>query len=888
MKFAEWLLSSVVRDPEHRESILGDLREEHARQVLRVGAARATRWHRRQSLGIAVRYGCFKLLRRKPPTRWITIAEHDTNAAWWSGLSRDFLYAWRSIMQRPALTAVVVSTLAIALAANSTTFSLMDALVLRPYRFPGVDRLLIVTTMAPDDTFVDREDTSAADYREWKQRATTVQQWALYEWWDANLSGVDIPEQVPGFRVEPGFFRLFGAQPVLGREFLDEEAQAGRSHRVVIGYGLWQRRFAGDPNIVGKMVRFDGEPYEVVGVAPEQFGIPDGGEVWAPLALAEERWANRRDNHYGAIGRLADGQSVESARAELTTIIDTQRGEYPDTNHNRYAKVMTFTEGMADPGAGPFLAVWQAAALLLLLIACANIANLLLARGAERSQEYAVRLAMGANRTRLFTQTLIEGLVLSLLAVIIAMPLTVIGLGLSRASIPASVLRFIPGWAFIRLDLTLFIGTALLGTVAMLVFSFIPALQAMRAQVSNTLRQSSRSLTPGRNRQMVRSMLATTQVALALALVFGSTLAIAAADQTVNGRLGYDKHNVLVAHLNLPERTYSDAEKRRHFINGVLDRMRAIPAVTDSGLTSAVPSGFNNNSRQFWPEGVELKESEARFVDFRRNTPGYFTALRIPLVQGRWFDDSDRLDSLPVAVVSASLVRRYWPDQDPLGKRFKVSVDGPWITVIGVCGDVVHNWFTRRDQTVYRPMTQEAPYGGDFTIRTVGDPEALAGDLRRAVAAMDPDQPVASLTTLEQLVEDRAGGFTFIARALGVVALIALVLSLLGIYSLMAFLTAQRTQEIGVRMALGAGRWQVVRLTARRALQITIVGTLVGGALAIAVGRVMQAVLFGLIPNNLLILAPIVAVLAVATLAAAYFPARRAASIDPMSALRES
>ena len=888
MRFAEQVLSFVVRDAEQRESILGDLREEHARQTRRVGVTRATRWHLRQSAGIAVRYGVVKLLRRKPPARWITIAEHDTNGAWWSGLNRDFLYAWRSIAQRPALAGVVVLTLAVALAANSTTFSLMDALVLRPYRFPGVERLLIATTVAPEDTFFDREDTAAPDYHEWRERATTVEQWALYEWWDANLSGVDVPEQVAGFRVEPGYFQLLGSPPVLGREFVDEEAQPGRNRRVILGHALWQRRFAGDPDIVGKMVRFDSEPYEVVGVAPEGFRIPDGAEVWAPLALTDEQWANRRDNHFGAIGRLRDGHGVESARAELAAIVDTQRRDHPDTNSNRYAKVVTFTEGMADPGAGAFLAVWQAAALLLLLIACANIANLLLARGAERSQEYAVRLAMGANRVRLFTQTVVEGLVLSLFAIAVAMPLTWIGLGLSKASIPASVLRFIPGWSFIGLDATLFIVTAVLGTAAMLLFSCIPALQAMRAQVSHTLRQSARSLTPGRHRQLLRSVLATTQVALALALIFGSTLAIGAADKTVNGVLGFDKQNVLVASVSLPERTYADVEKRRRFINGVIDRMRAIPAVTDAALTSAIPSGFNNNSRQFYPEGVELKESEARYVNFRRNSPGYFSALRIPLARGRWFDDSDRPDGVAVAVVSASIARRYWPNEDALGKRFKVAADGAWITVIGVCGDVVHNWFTQREETVYRPLSQEAPYGGDFTIRTVGDPEALAGDLRRAVSAMDPDQPIASLTTLEQLVADRVAGFTFIARALGIVALIALVLSVLGIYSLMAFLTAQRTQEIGVRMALGAGRWQVVRLATRRALQITVAGTIAGGALAFAVGRLMQSVLFGLIPNNSLVLVPIVAALALATLLAAYFPARRAAQIDPMSALRES
>ena len=888
MRFAEQLLSAVVRDPEHRESILGDLREEHSRQVRRVGATRARRWHLRQSAGIAVRYGVFRLLRRKPPVRWIAIAEHDTNGRWWSGINRDFRYAWRSIMQRPALSGVVVLTLAIALAANSTTYSLLDALVLRPYRFAGVDRLLVVTTTIPDDTFIDRVNVSAADYREWRERAKSVTDWSMYYWWDALLSGVDIPEQVPGFMVSPGFFAMLGSPPVIGREFVDEEARPGQNRRVVIGHGLWQRRFAGSPSIVGQTVRFDGEPYEVVGVAPQGFQIPDGAEVWAPLALTDEQWANRRNLYYGAFARLADGQTVEGARAELTSIIETQRSDYPETNKNRLARVLTFTDGMADPGAGAFLGVWQAAAMLLLLIACANIANLLMARGSERSAEYAVRLALGASRARLFTQTVLEGLALSIMAVLLAMPLTSISLSVSKASIPASVLRFIPGWGFIRIDIQLFAATALLGTLALLLFSTIPAVQAMRAPVADTLRQSGRTMTSSRQRQWLRSTLATTQVALALALVFGSTLAITAADRTVNGALGFDKHNVLVGTINLPERKYSDAEKRRQFVNGVMAGLRSIPAATDIGVTNNIPAGFNNNGRPFFPEGVELEPTDARVVNYRLSTNSYFSALKIPLLRGRWFETSDRPDTVQVAIVSASLARHYWPDQDALGKRFKFAPDGPWLTVVGVAGDVVHNWFMRREQTVYRPIEQSPPYGGDFVIRTVGDPTSLAADFRRSVAAMDPDQPIASLATLEQMVEDRAGGFTFIARALGVVALIALVLSLLGIYSLMAFMTTQRTQEIGVRMALGAGRWQVIRAISRRALAITVIGTVVGAVLAFGVGSILQSILFGMVSNNALVLLPIVALLAMATLLAAYFPARRAASIDPMSALRDS
>jgi len=886
--FGERILTLVVRDLELRESMLGDLREEGARLARRTNPAKVARWHLRQSLGIAARYGVMRMLRRKPPVRWISLADAEPEGPWWSGLTRDVLYARRAIMQRPLLSFTVVITLALALAANSTTFSLMDALVLRPYRFTGVDRLLVATTMRQESPIFDRINVTAADFREWRERSTTVKGWAMYSWWDANLSGVDVPEQIPGFFVSPGFFELLGSAPALGRGFAANEAQPGQHHRVVLGHGLWARRFASDPNIVGKSVRLDGEPYEVVGVAPQGFNTPDGAEVWAPIALTDEQWADRRAQNFGVYGRLADGTSLEQARAELTTIVDTQRRDHADTNIQRYARVTSFTNGMADPGAGAFIGVWQAAAVLLLLIACANIANLLMARGAERSPEYALRLALGASRARIFTQTLIEGLLLSAIAMVISVPLLAVGLGLSRGAIPASVLRFVPGWSFIRIDVTLLLVTVALGTIAMMIFSLLPAIQAVRAQVSETLRQSGRTSTPGRNRQWLRSGLAATQVALALALLFASTMSLVAADRTVNGLLGYDKNNLLIAQLNLPERSYSDAETRRRFIADVTDAMQSIPAISNIGTTNIIPNAFNNNSRRFFPEGTDLKEHEARFAMYRSANSGYFAAMKIPLIRGRHFDSGDRADGGPVAIVSQSLAAYYWPDADPIGKRFKLEINGPWITVVGVCGDVVHNWFVREFEMVYRPLTQTAPYSVSFAVRTVGDPEAVAGDLRRAVAKVDRDQPIASLAAMSTLVEERAAGFAFIARSLGVVGAIALVLSIMGIYSLMAFLTAQRTQEIGVRMALGAGRWQVIRAITSRAIVITGIGATIGSALAIGLGRVMESLLLGLVSISLAQLAALVAVLAVVALVAAYVPARRAAQVDPMTALRES
>jgi putative ABC transport system permease protein len=888
---AERILTLVVRETDQREAIIGDLREELSRYSARVGVVRASRWHTRQCVGIAVRYGFTRLLRRKPPVRWISVATMEADSPGWSGMGRDLRYAWRAIVQRPALSAVVVFTLAMALAANSTTFSLLDALVLRPYRFAGIERLIVATTAAPDDSFVDRINVTGADFREWQLESKTVQQWAMYSWWDANLSGVDVPEQVAGFSVSPGYFSLLNVTPVLGREFLQSEVTPGQHRRVVLGQALWTRRFAANPQIVGTTVRLDGEPYEVVGVAPPGFSTPDGADIWRPLAMDDAAWANRRAANYGILGKLAEGQTVDGARAEIAAIADRQRADHPDSNGRRHARVLTFTAGMADPGAGPFMAISQTAAMLLLFVACANIANLLMARGAERSSEYALRLALGARRSRLFAQTLLEGLLLAAMAIVLAMPLITMGLGISRASIPSSVRRFIPGWSFIQVDFTLFAVTASLGTLAMIVFSLLPAFQAVRAQVSDTLRQSGRSLTPGRNRQLLRSALATTQIALALALLFVSTLALSAADRAVNGLLGFDKNNVLVAQLNLPERNYPDQEKRRQLFRRITDAMKTIPAVSEVGVVNMIPAGFNNTNRRIYPEGQTLKEAEARWTEFRRITPEYLQALRIPVQRGRTFNAGDHSNSMPVAMVSSAMARHYWGDEDPIGKRFRASLGaeptGAWLTVVGVVGNVVHNWFVRETQAFYVPVSQDAPLSFAVAVRTIGDPSALAGDLRRAINAVDADQPVASLDTLATLVDERAAGFAFIARALGVVGAIALVLSVMGIYSLMAFLTAQRTQEIGVRMALGAGRWEVVRAVTKRAVGITLAGTVIGGLLAFALGTLMQSVLFGMVSNNFVQLAVIVLAIGLAALMAAYLPARRASRIDPMTALRQ-
>jgi putative ABC transport system permease protein len=471
--------------------------------------------------------------------------------------------------------------------------------------------------------------------------------------------------------------------------------------------------------------------------------------------------------------------------------------------------------------------------------------------------------------------------------VLIAVPLAWIGLTLSRASIPPSVIRFVPGWRYLALSMPLFLLTALLGAIATLIFSLVPGLQAAKAGVSETLRQTGRTMTASRRRHWGRNVLATAQVALSLALLFASGLMLTASDRAVNGTPGFDKSGLLTGQVSLPLRTYEDAEKRRQFISVVLDRMRAVPAVASAAMISNMPGGGNNASREFWPEGVQLQPTDVQLAYYRRISDDYFTAMRIPVAAGRVFNTSDRATSEAVAVVSRALAERYWPGDDPLGKRFRLSANGPLITVVGVVGDVRHDWFRdAKTPMVYRPILQDAPYTVAFVLRTHRDPLALVGELRRAVAAVDSDQPVTAIDTMEQRLIDRAAGVTFIAQAVAVVAAIAFVLAVTGLYSLMSFIATRRTQEFGVRLALGAGRWDVIQLTARQALAITAAGAALGVAMSAGLGQLMESMLFGVVANSYTQLAILVSALMLVALVAAYLPARRAADLDATTALR--
>lgn len=888
---AETLLRLSIRDREWREAVLGDLREEQAAVQAARGAGAARRWYWRQAMPLAARFAASRVVPAwRPARRRLAVADLERTSTLGAGWSREWRHAWRSLAQRPGLSAVVVGTLAVALAANAVIFSLADALYLRPFRFPDVHQLLLVSSdTSLDSPYLDRESVAPADFADWRVSATTLSGMAAAEFWDPNLSGVDVPEQLPGFRVTPGFFELLGATPVAGRTFTEAEGRAEAGRVVVISHAAWQRRFGGDPGIVGRTMRLEGEPYEVVGVMPPRFAIPYGADVWAPLALTDAAWADRTGGNLMVFGRLAAGRSLDEARDELRAIAARQAAEYPTTNRARGVTVMSFARGLGDEAIGPFLAIWQGAALLLLLVACANIANLLLARATERQPEIDIRLALGAGRARLVLQLLIEGACLATLGVAAGSGLAFVAMRTSRDILPASVVRFVPGYEYLRLDVTALGVMAALGAAATIVFALVPALQATRQAGGGPLTRGTRAMTASAGRQWLRSALAGAQVALCLALVVAAALIVGGVRRAANGAMGFDKQQLLTAELTLAERPYATDAARRRFLQIALERLAAEPGVTVAAAASTVPYATGYASRPFEAEGTVVTDGrdETRTTDFVRVTPGYFAAMRIPLVAGRDLTDGDGPDALPVAVVSRALVERFFGDADPIGRRFRLGPGEPWITVSGVVDDVIQDWISgQRRPTVYRPMAQDPTLGVTLLARTAVAPTMLASGLRRAVAAADPDQPILLLRPMTAVVSDRLAGLDYFADVLTVMSGIALVLALAGMYSLMTYLAARRTREVGVRLALGASTAQVTWLGLSRALVITAGGLAAGGVCALALGRVMQTSLFGLVQPDARVIGTLVAGLAVVAVAAGYLPARKAAGLDPWQALR--
>jgi putative ABC transport system permease protein len=795
-------------------------------------------------------------------------------------------FAVRSLAKRPWLTAAVVMTLALGIGANASVFGVVDALLLHPYAMPDVDRIVMPVTTSP--RFIShRETVSAADFLDWRRDLRgTIDHLAAINWWDANLVGRDEPERVLGFFVSPEFFNALEAHPAIGRTFLPDEEVIGNAKRVVLSDGLWRRRFGADPSTVGRTILIDGGQWTVVGVMPPGFDFPMRAELWAPLAFDAAASRNRTGHYLTVVGRLADGRRLSDAQAQMTAEAQRLAREHPDTNAQHGNVVYTLSRGMSDVGLPPILGLWQAAGVFVLLIACANIVNLLLARAAEREREIAIRLALGSSRGRVVAESLVESAILVALSIAPALTIAWASLRIMHALMPARIVRFIAGWDRLGISGWTVGGMLACAAAAAVVCSVLPALQIGRSGVTDSLKSDGRSgSAPGRQR--VRRALVVAELALALPLLVAAMLSISTVTRFLTSWQGYDPSHVLTFRVILPDARYSDADSRARFANAALDALAAVPAVRDVAVGNIVPAMDSNSVRGIEIAGQPIVDrSKAPRVDYRLVSPRYFDVLRMPVIAGRAFTAADQKSSEPVAIVSASMARKLWPDRGAIGERLRLF-DGPWLRVVGVCGDVVHDWFDSRNApTLYRPIAQAPGDTLAFAIKTAADPLALAADARAAVARVDPIQPVFEVMSLGQVLNERTISLQYVAAVMAAFAGIAMLLAVVGLYAVMTFLVTQRVREIGVRMALGASVADVKRLTLVQAARLTAVGLAIGLLLAVALSRAMEAGLLGIVSTDLRVTAALAVALGVTALAASYLPARRAAAVDPIVALR--
>ena len=798
----------------------------------------------------------------------------------------DIRYAVRNLLKRPAFTIIATITLALGIGANSSIFSAVYALLLKPLPFPEIDRVVAIWDKAPSHGYVHNE-IAMANYLDWRAQSHSFEQLALYRWWSANLTGNDTPERVQGFYVTANFLDVTGLKPMMGRNFTEEENQPGKDRVAIISPSLWQRRFGGDPNILNKTITVNSIPLVVIGVMPERFSYPIAGDIYSPLAITPELASNRQSHEFYVIGRLKPGVSIQSAQADIDSITARLEQQYRETNTGLGATVYPI---VADTVRKYDTGVWvgMGAVAFVLLIACANVANLMLARASGRQREIALRAALGASRWRIIRQLLTESLIVALLGGALGVLIAVWGIEALRASNPGDAAKFAPGWNDLGVNLPVLGFTIALSVLSGLVFGLAPAWQVSKPNLNDSLKEGSRQ-SSGRSHGL-RSSLVVFEVALSLVLLvcaglfFRTFLALFKTDP------GFDPDHVLTMNLILPRAKYKDEPAASAFYTDLLQRVKARPGVASVAAVNYLPLGGSNSSDAYLVEGEsEPPPGEENIGRYRVCTADYFSTMRIPIVKGRAFTEQDKASAPLVVIVNETLARKHWPGQDPIGKRirFEAPIDkAPWMEVVGVSKDVKHELTLEVTPEYYLPHPQDSWRSMVLVARTTVDPASLAAGIRQDVAAIDKDQPVFDVRTMQEVRSISMGLQTFSSVMIGIFAGVALLLASIGIYGVMVFVVTQRTQEIGIRMALGAQRVDVLKLVLANGMKLALIGLVIGLAAAWGVTRFFATLLVGVKPTDVLTFSVVSVCLLAAAFLACYVPARRATKVDPLEALR--
>ena len=797
----------------------------------------------------------------------------------------DIRYAVRNLLKRPAFTLVAAITLALGIGANTAIFSSVYALLLKPLPFAELNRVVAVWDSYPGKG-VQRNEIAMANYLDWKAQNQSFEQLALYAWWSTNLTGVESPERIQGMRVTANFFDALGVKPIMGRNFAEEENQPGKEKVVILTHSLWQRRFGGDPNILGKTITLNTNVCNIVGVMPEKFAYPANAEVYSPLPITPQLAANRQFHSYYVVGRLKPGASVQSAQADIDNITARLEQQYPETNTGSRASVFPI---VADTVRKYETGIWMgmAAVAFVLLIACANVANLMLARASGRRKEIALRAALGASRWRIVRQLLVESSIVALIGGALGILVAVWGIDALRAANPGDAAKFAPGWNELGINFTVLVFTIALSLLSGLLFGLAPALQVSKPNLNDALKEGIRQSSGQSHR--LRSSLVVAEVALSLVLLVGAGLFLRSFVTLFKTDPGFNPENVLTMHLIVPTTKYKEEPLRAAFFEDLVQRVKAKQGVESAAAVNYLPLGGSNSSDAYLVEGApEPAPGDENIGRYRVCTPDYFTTMQIS-VRGRAFTDQDRAGAPPVVIVNETLARKHWPGQEAIGKRIRFSgpLDrAPWMEVVGVIKDVKHDLTEEVTPEYYLPFAQDVWASMIVVARTTVDPASLAGSIRQDVWAIDKDQPVFNVRTMQEVRSLSVGLQQFNSLMIGIFAAVALLLASIGIYGVMAFAVTQRTREIGIRMALGARKTDVLKMVVGNGMRLAFLGLGIGLVASWVLTRFISSLLFGVAPTDPLTFSVVSVCLLAAAFFACYLPARRATKVDPLEALR--
>ena len=805
-------------------------------------------------------------------------------------LLSDLRYGARMLVKNYTFTAVAVIALSLGIGANSAIFSVVNVLVLRPVAFPDLDRLVAVYNSRPENG-VFRMSVAPADFDDWKKQSAVFEKIGFYSFSDINITGTGDPERVQGFSVSANYFDILGTAAGYGRTFLADEDQPGHDRAVVLSHGLWLRRFGGDPNLIGKPVTLNGRDHLVVGIMPEDFNYPAMADLWIPLPMGNDAINNRGDGYLIPVAKLKPGISVSQAQAEMALVAGRLEQQYPQTNSGRKVNLISLRADAAGEYTPEFSLALLGASAFVLLIACANIANLQLARATARQKEMAIRAALGASRSRVIRQLLTENVLLSLVGAIASLPVAVAVIRYVKVSVPPNVSKNVSGWKLMGLDTDVLIFTMAIAVVAGILFGLAPARQASKPDLSSGLKEGGRASTVGAGHGRLRSILVVSEVALSLILLCAVGLMIAGFNNIVTGCYqGIDSNNVITMRLAPRPSEYKGRQQLASFYKKALDRIQTLPGVQSAGAVGNLPAtGWATTP--FTIDGAPVPQNGREPVsDFLSASGGYFPSLHIPLLKGRLFTDQDDVDTQPVALISETMLRRFFPNEDPIGKRVKIGPVGsnsPWLSIVGVVGDTKTFFFDREPRPIIYLSDMQSPWQRLYlTVRTQGDPKAAVTAIKEQIYQLDRDQPVSEIKTMDEAIDDNISGVRVAAGLMAFFGIIALILSAAGVYGVMSYTVTQRIHEIGVRMALGAGRGTVLRLIIRQGLSLVAIGLAIGIPAAFALNRFLTSILFSGAKFGVSTFVGITVVLVMAATFSSYLPARRAATVDPIRALR--